>query len=291
MSNSSGAGALQQAIAHISVRAKNNIEKSGVETYTDEDGYLRCSICHERLTRHVELFPGEPPVLVNCVCEHTSSRRQFAAREEMRKNEVKQGIRTRCITNPEWRNFTFEKDNGSHQSLSNVLKSYVENCDGDGGFVDRGQGLLLYGGVGAGKTYLAASVINALIDKDVPCLMTSLSEIVDKTLRQNWSDAEVKAWLADKKVIAFDDLGTERDTEYANEKIFTVINSLCGAKKSLIFTTNLTLEEMSRPTNRTSARLYDRILSACLPFEVKGPSQRRAKAQAELETNKKQLGL
>lgn len=286
--NKSDAGALQLAVARISRRARENVEKSGVPTYTDDDGYIRCSICHERLTRHVELFPDAPPVLVNCVCEHTSSARQYVEREEMRNQELAHSTRIRCVTNPEWRDFTFENDNGSHSSLSNVLKSYVENCEG---FIERNQGLLLYGGVGVGKTYLAASVINALIDKGVPCLMTSLSDVIDKTLRQDWSDAEVKAWLSSKKVIAFDDLGAERDTEYANEKIFTIINSLCGAKKSLIFTTNLTLEELSNPQNKTCARLYDRILGACLPFEIKGQSQRRLKAQAEFEKNKKLLGL
>lgn len=44
---------------------------------------------------------------------------------------------------------------------------------------DYEKGLLLYGGVGTGKTFAAACIVNALIDTGRPCLMTNFARVLN----------------------------------------------------------------------------------------------------------------
>ena len=71
-----------------------------------------------------------------------------------------------------------------------------------------------------------------------------------------------------------DDLGVERNTEYAMEQMFTVIDSRYRSKKPLIVTTNLKLEEIKNPPDLAHARIYDRILERCAPVLFSGKNFR-----------------
>ena len=67
-----------------------------------------------------------------------------------------------------------------------------------------------------------------------------------------------------------DDLGVERNTEYAMEQMFTVIDGRYRSRKPMIITTNLKLEEIKNPPDLAHARIYDRILEWCAPVLFSG---------------------
>ena len=80
--------------------------------------------------------------------------------------------------------------------------------------------------------------------------------------------------LDDYSLLVIDDLGVERNTEYAMEQMFTVIDSRYRSKKPLIVTTNLKLEEIKNPPDLAHARIYDRILERCAPVLFSGKNFR-----------------
>ncbi len=75
-----------------------------------------------------------------------------------------------------------------------------------------------------------------------------------------------------------DDLGAERNTDYALEKVYNVIDSRVRADKPMILTTNLTFDEMMRNPDIRYRRIYDRIFEHCFPVEIPGKSFRIIKA-------------
>ena len=75
-----------------------------------------------------------------------------------------------------------------------------------------------------------------------------------------------------------DDLGAERETEYALEQIYTVIDERYKARKPLIVTTNLSFEQLKHPEDVEHSRIYDRIIEICVPFNFEGESRRGKKA-------------
>ena len=85
------------------------------------------------------------------------------------------------------------------------------------------------------------------------------------------------------KLLIVDDLGAERETGFAVEKVYDIIDSRYRAKLPMILTTNLSLEEMKKATDLRYARIYDRIFELCYPVQFTGKSWRRAEAARRFE--------
>ncbi len=142
-------------------------------------------------------------------------------------------------------------------------------------------GLLLFGDVGTGKSFFAGCIANALLDRDVPVLMTNFPSILNRLTGVFAEDrAAFIASLDDYSLLVIDDLGVERSTEYAMEQMFTVIDSRYRSKKPLIVTTNLKLEEIKNPPDLSHARIYDRILERRAPVLFSGKNFREEGARA-----------
>ena len=81
----------------------------------------------------------------------------------------------------------------------------------------------------------------------------------------------------------------ERDSTYAAEQIFNIIDSRSRSGLPLIVTTNMALEELEQPPTMQFARIYDRLLELC-PIRIKltresrrvGNAQRRTELAREL---------
>ena len=143
----------------------------------------------------------------------------------------------------------------------------------------RNIGLLLFGDVGTGKSFLAGCIANALLDRDIPVLMTNFPTILARLCgtfgegRTAFLDS-----LGDYDLLIIDDLGAERNTEYALEQMFSIIDSRYRCNKPLIVTTNLKLDELKYPPDLAHARIYDRILERCAPILFVGKNFREDNA-------------
>ena len=100
-------------------------------------------------------------------------------------------------------------------------------------------GLLFTGSVGTGKTYLASAIANALIEKEVSVKMTNFAIILNDMMNLEINKNKYIANLNRYRLLIIDDFGMERDTPFATEHIFNVIDSRYRADKPIILTTNL----------------------------------------------------
>ena len=89
--------------------------------------------------------------------------------------------------------------------------------------------------------------------------------------------------LLEFTLLIIDDLGSERNTEYAIEKIYNCINARYEARKPMIITTNISLEMMKNPENINKKRLYDRILERCAPVKYQCENKRKHKQTKNIE--------
>ncbi len=67
------------------------------------------------------------------------------------------------------------------------------------------------------------------------------------------------------ELLIIDDLGIERNTEYALEQVYAVIDERYKSKKPLIITTNLTISQIRNAADVVHARIYSRVLELCTP--------------------------
>ena len=82
----------------------------------------------------------------------------------------------------------------------------------------------------------------------------------------------------------------ERDTSYAREQVYNIINSRYLKGRPTIFTTNLSLEIIQNPNIELEyQRIYSRILEMTIPVKVTGEDFRRKIHQEKLRKYKELL--
>lgn len=91
-------------------------------------------------------------------------------------------------------------------------------------------------------------------------------------------ESDIIARMNSAKLVIFDDLGAERNTDYALEKIYNIIDSRYRRKLPMLLTTNLTIDEMKDEEDRRYSRIYDRIFETCYSMQFTGPSWRKKEA-------------
>ena len=202
--------------------------------------------------------------------------------------ERKDLLKKICFPDADMSHWCFANDDGANEKVAAVMRNYAEHFDE---MREKGKGLILFGKVGRGKSFLAACVGNHLIETGIPALMTDFSRIEreanrDFSKRQEYFDA-----LNNFPLLILDDLGTERDTAYMNEVVYTVIDSRAKAGLPTIVTTNLTAEELKSPANLTNQRIFSRLLGICIPIEVAGNDRRREKLREDFAEFKDLLGI
>ena len=258
----------------------NNVEGD----YVGEDGLYYCGKCNTRKQTVVNVFGADR--VVSCLCKCKAEQLEAEKQREHFNKVMK--LRNTGFPEKAMREWTFENDDGSNPVLSNAMKNYVENFDT---FKAEGKGLLLFGTVGTGKTYLAACVANALINKGVPCLVTNFARISNEVQgmfegRQRYYD-NLNAF----PLLVIDDLSAERKTEYMQEIVFNVIDSRCRANLPIIITTNLKREQLLNPEDLSNQRIFSRLFEMCTPIEVSGKDRRQQTLKDDTKKMRELLGL
>jgi len=133
---------------------------------------------------------------------------------------------------------------------------------------------MLWGGVGTGKTYLAAAIANELLNQGKRVLMRDFSEISNISI---FDADEYVSSLSSYDLVILDDLGAERKSEFALQNVFNVVNRRWESGKPMIVTTNLSIKDMkglSAKDDLQYQRIYDRLFDMCTPIYVNGKSHR-----------------
>ena len=274
-------------IESLAERTKTAIKERETD-YRDKDGFLVCGNCNTRKEIEV-VFPwGKIRPYCLCECEKAKQDREREEEERKQREERIQRLRTNAFPDGSLEDCTFDRASDPNNKLILAMQRYVDNFNK---FRTEGKGLLLYGSVGTGKTFLSACTANAIIDKGIPVLMTSVSYIANKLMGMFEGKNEYIESLNTYPLLVLDDLGAERNTEFMNEVVYTIINSRYKARLPLMVTTNLTTEQLKAPTDVTMARTYSRVLEMCFPIKVEGVDIRREKARNEYKTMSDILGL
>ena len=252
------------------------------------DGLLHCGKCNTPKQTRVMIFGQErtPPCLCKCAVEKRE--REEAERQRIEFEKRIKEMRRVGFPDEDMKNWTFDKDDRANEHITNVGRKYVENFDI---MRENGKGLLYYGTVGTGKTFAAACIANALIDKGFPCLVTNFSRIINTISDMYDGKQQYIDGLNRFTLLVIDDLATEANTEYRNEIVYNIIDSRYRAGLPLIVTTNLTAEELKNSADIKKQRIYSRLFERCLPLEVKGVDRRRSALKNDYKAYSELLGL
>ena len=175
-------------------------------------------------------------------------------------------------------NYTPAHGNASHLLALSLAYRLVRDYPA----VERG--LLFTGGVGVGKTHLAAAIIRGLTEKGVPCLFYEsgalLKEIQDayNPVSQT-SELKVLAPVFQAEVLVLDELGASKPTDWVRDTMQQIIGTRYNDRRLTIFTTNYS-DARRNPADETledrvGARLRSRLFEMCKTVHIEGEDYRR----------------
>lgn len=282
---------LNKFVDGVEANAKQSI-KVNPGDYIGENGLWYCGKCKTPKQGEITILGKIRKPMCLCKCEDEKKQAEEKARKEA---EARERMQRRIAENrkagfPEsdMLTWTFENDDKQNVKVTNAMLRYVENFDD---MKSKGKGLLLYGSVGTGKTFAACEVANALIDKGYSALVTSFARLTNTIQGMYEGKQEYIDSLSNFDLLVIDDLGTERKSEYMQEMVYNIIDSRYRSGLPMIITTNLTIDEITKPDSIGNSRIYDRIIERCFPIEVSGNSRRRKAVRADFEEIKDLLGL
>ena len=185
-----------------------------------------------------------------------------------------------------FRHDTFDADDGANEKISRTCRRYVEKWPE---IREKNYGLLFYGSVGTGKTFLSHAIANALIAQGVSVLVTNFSKILNVVMSSR-DRQQILDSMNSYQLLVVDDLGAERGTEFAREVTYSVIDQRGQAGLPLIITTNLSFAEIKDAPDMQLRRIYDRLETLCpITLRMDGASRRTADAERRKQSARELL--
>ncbi|MBQ6700776.1 MAG: ATP-binding protein [Oscillospiraceae bacterium] len=253
---------------------KRHIPRPG--DYYNDDGVLICGACGKAREWHGE-WPGIGMTWAACICDCDKSKiLHNRTNEELSQKKMLARMRREYAFpfDEALKNITLLRDDKANMRVSEAVRKYINNIDRN---FQNGRNVLFFGGVGTGKTFFAAAILNAAIEAGYKCLFTSFFHEINE-LSNARDKNEFLRNLKNYDFVVFDDFGTERETEYTLEQIYQIVNARYLACRPTIFTTNLGVNDFSSD-DTAKARIFSRIFEKCEIILCNGYDRRKTNAK------------
>ena len=177
-------------------------------------------------------------------------------------------------------NFYFDSSN---KYVLDVVNDYInKNKD-----IMKSDSLIIMGKSDTGKTHLAAAIANKLIENDKTVLMERLTNLLDR-IRETYenntkSENELIEIYSNVDMLIIDDLGTEKISSWALEKLYTIIQNRYENGLPIIITTRFNKDGLiERFSYSKDSDLVDAMISKlyqmCFGILLKGTKKELVKS-------------
>lgn len=242
-----------------------------VSRVVEEQFGLYCDDCGQHYDYH--RFASGYEYKDGCQCEFDEMYRQKKQREKMQEKQLRLDRMFKYShISEEIKDATFEQ----YEPLNEIQFRTKRACEKYAINFDKKnkQSLILSGSFGIGKSHLAMSIVNALVDKGYTALFMNVEGIVTMFRETNNNNSKYRASEIHNEIrrvdlMVIDDYGVEL-TNYGRGQLFQVMENRVG--KHNIITSNLSLEQMTK--NKEESRIFSRITKNCTAFELTGADQR-----------------
>lgn len=163
------------------------------------------------------------------------------------------------------------------EDLENFRKAVETSLSFIKHFPESRQNLLFFGAVGTGKSFLSGCIAKEILDRGFSAVYFSASALFNLLSRYSFEAGNKEMLyktyedLYNCDLVIVDDLGTELSNSFTNSQFFAFLNERQLAGKSVIISTNLSLEELK---TRYSERIFSRLTGNFTFRKLSGPDIR-----------------
>lgn len=139
---------------------------------------------------------------------------------------------------------------------------------------DQSFGILLSGPAGCGKTHLITAFIIKQIYMNKTNLVFHKTSVFFDKLRNGYNDGTYEQSFKSAKnaeILFLDDIGTEKVSDWIDEKTTQILDYRMENKLPTFITTNLAGKDLSE---KFSQRVVSRVVGCCLPYYIQGKDKR-----------------
>jgi len=179
----------------------------------------------------------------------------------------------------------------THGIALRTARKFVEGYPLDTG----GQGLLLTGSIGVGKTHLAVGILQALVAErgatglfyDYRDLLKQIQNSYNPQVRE--TELQILAPVFEAEVLVLDELGASKPTDWVWDTVAHILNTRYNDRRTTIITTNYSNlppggSELNAPRlavreetlgDRIGERMRSRLQEMCVVVEMTGEDFRQ----------------
>lgn len=234
------------------LKAKGYIRKN-VEYNAEKSSYNVCVFCEKKIED-----------TKNICCEKYREATKDKLKTERRLEEIKKKQRQSGMTKRQRRNnFKNFIVNEKNKKIVQKIKKFPKDKEA----IQNGRGLVFFGRCGTGKSHLASAVVTNIlaIYPEIKVCCTSFAEILYE-IKRDFSKFEAKRFI-EHDVYFIDDVGQEKVGEWAKEIMYLLVNKRYEDDKTMIFTTNLTVDEFKE---KFGEAVVSRLSEVCDFIHMKG---------------------
>lgn len=232
------------------------------------------------------LFGGEVTIKASSPRQQEINRR---LREKDKEDEIKrrkESLRRRAFTDVYgygFAGFRIDKENRSYYDIAiSYVRHFKENRDDN-------IGMIFYGLPGTGKSHLAFSIANNLLEYGYKVIVLSQTGLMQEIKRVSKFGTQGEVEFFDEigrcDLLILDDLGVGGRSDWELSQLYKAIDDRYRAKLPTIVTTNLDMEELCKYLSYDGVdRTFDRLMEMCpIPVEFKNKPRRLQTAEDKRE--------
>lgn len=232
------------------------------------------------------LFGGEVTIKASSPRQQEINRR---LREKDKEDEIKrrkESLRRRAFTDVYeygFAGFMIDKENRSYYDIAiSYVRHFKDNRDDN-------IGMIFYGLPGTGKSHLAFSIANNLLEYGYKVIVLSQTGLMQEIKRVSKFGTQGEVEFFDEigrcDLLILDDLGVGGRSDWELSQLYKAIDDRYRAKLPTIVTTNLDMEELCKYLSYDGVdRTFDRLMEMCpIPVEFKNRPRRLQTAEKKRE--------